>query len=166
MNGSFNVDLQEELKAILEKWGDETVAKMLTRFQMMGKEHTRIYQNFFHPVLFSDMMKVSWIMDQPPYADKVDKGRQPGELPEPNFSELMNWSSRLDLPKQGTYFENNRALFVERVQYLILERGIPGVDYFNIFSDPVRVNELEDKIYKSIKEQVHTKIISFTKELK
>jgi len=166
MDASFSVDLQNELKVVLEKWGDEVVTAMLARFQMMGKEHTRTYQHYFHPQLYSDSLKVQWIMEQPPYADKVDKGRQPGELPEANYSELFKWSQRLDLPKQGTYFENNRGLFVERVQYLILERGIPGVDYFNIFSDPNRVNDLEQQIYKTIKEQVHTKLISLTKKFK
>lgn len=156
-----------DIKNVLAVWGADTVKFMLMRFELpiyngRDKTKTDIYKHF-HPQLISDVQSVSWVLEQPGYAENVDKGRKPGKYPTREV--IGKWADARGLPNYGTM---TRAKFIDVTRKIVNDRGIPPVDYLKYFTtEPYnRITDLEQKLYITIGNILENDIIKITRNIK
>lgn len=128
-------------RAVLEEYGAQVVAEMVTRLRGHGKDATgNLIESLGYEVEeTSSELVLSFVMAD--YGDYVDQGRRPGSFPP--VDRIREWCRVRGIPESAAY----------PISAAIARRGIPPTNFYTV-STTRRQGQLDAKLELAIGEDL------------
>lgn len=149
--------MNDNVKKILDKYGREVIAEMITRLTNAGHSASGKLINSLAYDIQNNLEEISITFSMADYGYYVDKGRKPGKMPP--VSKILEWTRLKGIPEKAAW----------PIARSIGKFGIAPTNFFTI-STTRRLSSLENMVgeayLKDLDDELKKEVDTINKEIK